>query len=75
MRKLIVGLTCKGNRVEKGEVNMKKFFIGEYKVEEDKEYLEYLEREKREAHLSIYDDYCENSDENWNEKTEKKRRG
>lgn len=39
---------------------MKKFFVGQYKVEEDKEYLEYLEREKREAHISIYDDYLEN---------------
>lgn len=40
---------------------MEKFFIGEYKVEEDQEYLEYLEREKREAHMAIYDDYRENS--------------
>lgn len=39
---------------------MKKFVIGEYKYEEDEEYLEYLEREKREAHTSIYDDYREN---------------
>lgn len=31
-----------------------------YNYEEDPEYLEYLEREKREAHTHIYDDYLEN---------------
>lgn len=31
-----------------------------YDYREDPEYLEYLERERKEAHLSIYDDYLEN---------------
>lgn len=39
---------------------MKKFSISEYKPEEDKEYLDYLERERRESHTHIYDDYLEN---------------
>jgi hypothetical protein len=32
----------------------------EQKRDEDKEYLEYLEREKREAHTHFGDDYLEN---------------
>lgn len=34
-----------------------------YNYKEDKEYLEYLEREKREAHLTIYDDANNNHSE------------
>lgn len=34
-----------------------------YDYREDKEYLEYLEREKKDAHLTIYDDYLESDDE------------
>lgn len=39
---------------------MKKYTIGQYKVEEDKEYMDYLEREKKEAHTHIYDDCFDN---------------
>lgn len=42
---------------------MEKFIIGKYKPEEDKEYLEYLEREKKEAHMTIYDDCNDNEAE------------
>lgn len=37
--------------------------INKYNWQDDPEYLDYLEREKKEAHLRIYDDAQENTEE------------
>lgn len=66
-----ITLFVKFDEKEEEEIKMKNKansiqLRGTYNPEDDKEYLEYLEREKKEAHYSIYDDYLNNSDDNEN---------
>ena len=44
-------------------MKVEKYSIGKYNYKEDKEYLDYLEREKKESHMRIYDDAYDNNNE------------